>query len=139
MLIILFYLPWFELPLVPNICKRIQPVPSPKHEHLIMNLTCLSVCLFVSNKRQNGWTDQVKIFVGSPVTTGKVYGWSNVQKFASIKIYFWKFWKSTIFLLKILEIFCFCYLLTRRTPVYFISNKNFYKWNKRWARNALNA
>ena len=40
---------------------------------------------------------------------------------------------------KIREIFCFCYLLTRRTHVYFISNKFFYKWNKRWARSALKA
>ena len=32
--------------------------------------------------------------------------------------------------MKIRENFCFCYLLTRRTPVYFISNKKFYKWNK---------
>ena len=26
---------------------------------------CLSVCLFVSNKRQNGWTDQAQIFCGT--------------------------------------------------------------------------
>ena len=75
---------------------------------------CQSVCLFVSNKRQNGWTDRDQI----SVTPGKVYGWSNFQKFAykifliihemfvSVnpgKVYgwsnFWKFWKST-FLIK---------------------------------------
>ena len=33
------------------------------------------VCLFVSNKRQNGWTDQAQIFVGHHVTTGKGYEW----------------------------------------------------------------
>ena len=26
---------------------------------------CLSVCLFVSNKRQNGWTDKAQIFCGT--------------------------------------------------------------------------
>ena len=26
---------------------------------------CLSVCLFVSNKRQNGWTDRAQIFCGT--------------------------------------------------------------------------
>ena len=30
---------------------------------------CLSVCLFVSNKRQNGWTDRAQIFCR------KVYEW----------------------------------------------------------------
>ena len=31
---------------------------------LYINLACLSVCLFVSNKRQNGWTDRAQIFWG---------------------------------------------------------------------------
>ena len=30
--------------------------------HLYINLACLFVCLFVSNKRQNGWTDRAQIF-----------------------------------------------------------------------------
>ena len=30
-----------------------------------MNLACLFVCLFVSNKRQNGWTDRAQIFCGT--------------------------------------------------------------------------
>ena len=63
-----------------------------------INLASLSVCLFVSNKRQNVWTDRAQIF-------------------------------------------CVYYLLTRRSPVYFISNTNFYKWNKSLeesARSALN-
>ena len=33
--------------------------------HLYINLACLSVCLFVSNKRQSGWTDRAQIFCGS--------------------------------------------------------------------------
>ena len=37
--------------------------------HLYINLACLfvcfGVCLFVSNKRQNGWTDRAQIFCGT--------------------------------------------------------------------------
>ena len=32
---------------------------------LYINLACLFVCLFVSNKRQNGWTDWTQIFCGT--------------------------------------------------------------------------
>ena len=32
--------------------------------NLYINLSCLSGCLFVSNKRQNGWTDRAQIFCG---------------------------------------------------------------------------
>ena len=32
---------------------------------IYINLACLSVCLFVSNKRQNGWTDRAQIFCGT--------------------------------------------------------------------------
>ena len=28
-------------------------------------MACLSVCLFVYNKRQNGWTDRAQIFCGT--------------------------------------------------------------------------
>ena len=40
---------------------------------------CLSV-FFVSNKRQNGWTDQANILSWPPLTPGKVYGWLKFQK-----------------------------------------------------------
>ena len=33
--------------------------------YLYINLACLSVCLFVSNKRQNGWTDRAQFFCGT--------------------------------------------------------------------------
>ena len=33
--------------------------------YLYINLACLSVCLFVSNKPQNGWTDRAQIFCGT--------------------------------------------------------------------------
>ena len=57
--------------------------------HLSINtlLVCLSVCLFVNAK------------TAEPIVIlGKVYGWSNFQKFASIKIRF-------LNILKIHEIF----------------------------------
>ena len=50
-------------------------------------ILCLSVCLFVSNKRQNGWTDRAWIFMGPYVTPGKVYVGLNFHK-ASNKIWF---------------------------------------------------
>ena len=40
--------------------------------YLYINLAYLGGCLFVSNKRQNGWIDQAQIY---HVTTGKVYEW----------------------------------------------------------------
>ena len=43
-------------------------------------LVWVSVCLFVSNKRKNGWTDRIQNWCGLHVTPGKVYGWSNFQK-----------------------------------------------------------
>ena len=100
---------------------------------------CLGVCLFVSNKRQNGWTDRAQIF---GVTSQDPREGLWMIKFSKICLYqnsiFENFENPRNFFSKIREIFCFCYLLTRRTPVYFISNTNFYKWNKRWARSAPN-
>ena len=54
---------------------------------------CLSVCLFVCLYPINVKTAEPigpKFFVGHHVIPGKVYGWSNFQKFASIKIRFLK-------------------------------------------------
>ena len=71
----------------------------------------MSVCLsgfypFVSNKRQNGSTEQPTFFVGPRVIPGKVYRWSNFQKVASIKILFLKIKKiHEIFIYKICKIF----------------------------------
>ena len=103
----------------------------------------LSVCLFVSNKINVKTAKPIgpKFFVGSRVTPGKVYGWSNFQKFASIKIRFLKILKiHEIFLIKSSKCFVFV-LLTRRTLMLFVNKENphVYKWNKRWARSALKA
>ena len=108
--------------------------------YLYINLACLSVCLSVSLYPINVKTAEpirLKFFVGHHVIPGKVYGWSNFQKFASIKIRFLKILKiHEIFFWKSAKFFVF---VIWRTPVYFISNKNFYKWIKRWARSALKA
>ena len=72
--------------------------------HLYLNLACLFVCLYPKNIK-TAEPIGPNFFVGSRVTPGKVYGWSNFQKFAFIKIRFLKileihenfFWKSAKF------------------------------------------
>ena len=78
---------------------------------LILYFATLGVRLFVSNKRQNGRTDQAQFFVGPLVTPGKMYGRSNFQKFAYNKIRFLKILKIHNFFYKIREIFCFCFTM----------------------------
>ena len=66
---------------------------------------CLFVCFYVSNNFKTAEPIGPKFCVRHHVITGKVYGWSNFQKFASIKIRFLKilkiheifFWKSAKF------------------------------------------
>ena len=111
--------------------------------YLYINLACLSVCLsvclFVFNKRQNGWTDRAKKFCGNSRDPREGL---RMIKFSKICLHlivrFLKILKIHGIFFKIPWNFCFRYLLTRRIPVYFISNKKIYKWNKRWARSALN-
>ena len=73
---------------------------------------CLSVCPFVSNKRQNGWTDRAQILCGT----------SHDPREG-----FWIIEFSNIF-----AIF-FCMNSTMYTK------RKFYKLNKRWGRSALKA
>ena len=108
--------------------------------NLYINLACLFVCPCLSNKRQNGWTNRAQFFCG--ISRYPREGLWTI-KFSKICLYqnsiFENFENPRNFFSKIRKIFCFCFLVTRRTPVYFISNKKFYKWNKRWARRALKA
>ena len=62
---------------------------SQKTSYLSIYNFSLSVCLFVSNKRQNGRTDRANIFCGISGVQWRFmnYGWSNFQKF----------WKYTTF------------------------------------------
>ena len=89
----------------------------------IIILFCLSVCLFVSNKRQNGWTDRFHFLCDLAwPQIGKVYEWSKFQIFVSIKIRsplnFLKFWKSTKFLWKSANDLCFVLRCTRKEHVH---------------------
>ena len=61
---------------------------------------CLFVCLFVSNKRQNGWTDRAQIFCGTSRDSREGL-W--MIKIANICLH-----QNSIFIkfLKIREIFC---------------------------------
>ena len=103
---------------------------------------CLFVCLYPITVKMAEPIGP-KFFVGHHVIPGKVYGWSNFQKFASIKIRFLKILKIHEFFFENPRNF-FCYLLTRRTPAYFISNTIFTneikdpKSLERRARSALN-
>jgi len=91
---------------------------------------CVLVCLLVSNKRQNGWTDQAQLFYGTfRMTPGKVYGWSNFQKFATNKIQFLKILKSTIFIKNVNFVFV----------LQCIQKEHVHNWNRRWALSALKA
>jgi len=59
--------------------------------YLYRNSACLSVCLFVSNKRQNGWTDRAQILSGTLHNpAGKIYECSELQKVVSKS--FWLLW-----------------------------------------------
>ena len=60
--------------------KRVWLIP--------MYLLFLSVCLFVTNKRQNGWTDRAR---------GKVYGRLKFQNCLQKNSIVIKFWKATKF------------------------------------------
>ena len=92
--------------------------------HLYLYILCLSVCLFVSNssnKRQNCRTDWAQIFYGTSRDHREGL-W--MIKFSKICLHqnsiFENFENPRNLFLKIREIFCFYYLLTRRSPVYFI-------------------
>ena len=72
--------------------------------NLYINLACLGVCLFVCLSVcfypiniKTAKPIGPKFFVGHHVIPGKVYEWSNFQKFASIKIRFLKIFKIHVF------------------------------------------
>ena len=97
---------------------------------------CLFVCLFVCLYPINVKTAEPirpKFFVGHHMIPGKVYGWSNFQKFASIKIRFLKILKIHEFFFENPRNFFVCYLFTRRSPVYFIfTNEIKYRREAPW-------
>ena len=70
---------------------------------LVCLFVCLGVCLFVSNKRQNGWTDRAQIFCGTSKDPREGLWMIKISNIClhqnSIVIKFLK-------ILKIREIFC---------------------------------
>ena len=96
--------------------------------YLYINLAWVSVCLFVSNKRQNGWTNRAHIFCGS-------------SRDPREGLWMIKFKKKLC-----LKVFCFCKILKCAKKVYeickvkMLTDKATIKSkNRRWARSALKA
>ena len=83
--------------------------------HLFINLACLSVwvlvCLFVSNKRQNGWTEWAQIVCWTSNDHRKVYEWSKFKKFVFEFFYFCKTLKMREKILRNPQTYCFVLVL----------------------------
>ena len=82
--------------------------------HLYINLACLfvclGVCLFVFNKRQNGWTDRAKIFCGTSRDHREVLWMIKNFRKCVLKVFNFvkkKFLKIREFFLNIHKIFFF--------------------------------
>ena len=125
--------------------------------NLYINLVCLFVCLsvwvfvclFASNKRQNGWTDQAQIFC---VISRDPREGLWMIKFSKTCLHqnsiFENFENPRILFCKIREIFRFWFIYKENPhvicqqgepPYILFRRKNVYKWNKRWVRSALTA
>ena len=65
--------------------------------------------MFLSNNRQNGWTDRAQILCRPSHVPGKVYRWSKFLNLSPTKFEFIKFWKSTKLYYKIYEFFLFLF------------------------------
>ena len=83
----------------------------------------LSVCLFVSNKRQNGWTDRAQIFCGASIDHREGLWMIKISNIClhqtSIVIKFLKILKTReIFLWKSANCFCFVLRCTQREHVH---------------------
>ena len=88
--------------------------------YLYINSACLFVCLFVSNKRQNGWTDRAQIFCGTSRDSREglwIIKSSNICLHQnSIVIKFFKILKIREIFCKIRELFLFSFTMyTKRT------------------------
>ena len=62
--------------------------------HLYLNFDWVSVCLFVSNKRQNGWTDRAQILCRTSRDPMEgLWKWSKFKKInVFLSFHFVKFW-----------------------------------------------
>ena len=80
----------------------------------------LSVCVFASNKRQNGWTDRAQIFCGTSRDHMEGLWMIKISNIClrqnSIFIKFLKILKIHEIFVKIRELFLFCFTMyTKRT------------------------
>ena len=80
----------------------------PNVSYLYINLACLFVCPFVSNKRQNRWTDRAQILCGISRDPREGLWMIKFSKISKI---------NEIFFIKSANFFVFV-LLTRRTPMF---------------------
>ena len=88
----------------------------------------LLVCLFVSNKRRNGWSDRAQIFCGISLDPRvSCIDDRNFKNLPLTKLDFWKFWKSTKFVFQSAWFF------------YNVCKRKCSNWNRRWARSSLKA
>ena len=83
---------------------------------------CLFVCLFVSNKRQNGWTDRAQFFCGTSRDHREGLWMIKISNIClhqnSIFIKFLKILKIHDFLWKSANYFCFVLRCTQREHVH---------------------
>ena len=95
--------------------------------YLYTNLACRSVCLFASNKRQNGWTDRVQILCGTSRDPREGLWIIKILKICISKFYiFVKFWRCAK------KFFCFCFVLYKEKM---LTDKTTIKsWNRKWAK-----
>ena len=74
--------------------------------NLSIYILCLSVCLFVSNKRQHGWTDQALILCGTLHDPREGLWMIKISKISlQQQLIFIKFWKTTKYCYKITNFF----------------------------------
>ena len=89
-------------------CSQREHVHNWNRRYILCCLFWVFVCLFLSNKRQNGWTDLAQILCGTSrdPREGLLMIKICVKKFFSAK--FWKCVKNYIVIRKLV---CFCFRL----------------------------
>ena len=91
----------------------------PKHQwrytenhHIFIYKFRLSVCLFVSNKRQNGWTDRAQILCETSRDPREGLCMIKIFKKCVLKVFiFVKCRKCAKKYYEIRKLFCFCFML----------------------------
>ena len=83
--------------------------------HLYKYFAWVSVCLFVSNKRQNGWTDRAQILCWTSCDPRKGLWMIKIAKICVLKFFiFEKFWKRAKIIMKSTNFFLFLFYTVQR-------------------------